>query len=156
MSGTGRRSCTRPPWRASSTSTTCRCRPAWTRCWTGSSTRSCPASSTTRPCCSGSTLSASWARSARPRTQVNIAQTLWPVCDLNVMFLAPIRNQTVTLKKGRTDPRKASLTRSDTPPSQKLQRSKSWTQDKENELIRELSKSLGEQAKQVSSSLQWL
>ena len=75
------------------------------------------------------------------------------VCgDLNIIFPAPIRNQTVTLKKGRTDPRKASLTRSDTPPSQKLQRSKSWTQDKENELIRELSKSLGEQAKQVSSS----
>ena len=102
-----------------------------------------------------------WLHTQRQLGQVSHApdpgqyRSLCPACgDLNVIFPAPIRNQTVTLKKGRTDPRKASLTRSDTPPSQKLQRSKSWTQDKENELIRELSKSLGEQAKQVSLSLQ--
>ena len=57
------------------------------------------------------------------------------------------RNQTVTLRKGRSDPRNNSLTRIDSP--KKLQRSRSWNEEKENSLMQDLRMSVGDQSIQV-------
>ena len=52
------------------------------------------------------------------------------------------RNQTVTITKGRTNPRQDSPEET---PKKKLQRSKSWTDERENDLLRGLNKSLADQ-----------
>ena len=58
------------------------------------------------------------------------------------------RDQTVTIKKGRRDRRRASSADS----SKNISRSKSWIDDKDSDLVRELSMSLEGHSKEVRKS----
>ena len=65
------------------------------------------------------------------------------------------RDQTVTIRKGRNNIRRSSSSDDSGPSGKKLQRSRSWTDERENDLLQELRRSIGNQSLQVKAFFQY-